>query len=89
MLAPMIRLPALAAAALLLLSACGGEEPSGGAAAKQDRPVVVVTTTQLGDLTREVAGTAADVHQILQPNSDPHEYEARPDDIKATAGAAS
>ena len=27
------------------------------------------------------------VHQILQPNTDPHEYEPRPKDVEATAGA--
>jgi zinc/manganese transport system substrate-binding protein len=71
--------------ALLLavaLSACGGSSSGQG-----KRPEVVATTTQLGDIVRAVAGNAADVHQILQPNTDPHEYEPRPDDVKATAGA--
>jgi ABC-type Zn uptake system ZnuABC Zn-binding protein ZnuA len=27
------------------------------------------------------------VHQLLQPNTDPHEYEPRPDDVVRTAGA--
>ena len=27
------------------------------------------------------------VHQILQPNTNPHEYEPRPKDVEATAGA--
>jgi ABC-type Zn uptake system ZnuABC Zn-binding protein ZnuA len=35
-----------------------------------------------------VGGDAVDVHQILQPNTDPHEYEPRPDDVIATSGAA-
>jgi zinc/manganese transport system substrate-binding protein len=61
---------------------CGGETGSTG-----DEPVVVATTTQLGDLVRNVAGSEADVHQILQANSDPHEYEPRPADSKAAAGA--
>jgi zinc/manganese transport system substrate-binding protein len=34
-----------------------------------------------------VGGNAVDVHQILQPNTDPHEYEPRPSDVTATAGA--
>jgi zinc/manganese transport system substrate-binding protein len=72
------------------LAACGGDDhPAGGAAAKAgpDRPLVVVTTTQLGDIVREVAGSDAQIHQLLQPNSDPHEYEPRPADVAATAGA--
>jgi zinc/manganese transport system substrate-binding protein len=67
----------------VLAAGCGSDAgPSG------DRPVVVATTTQLGDLVRNVAGSGAEVHQILQANSDPHEYEPRPADSKAAAGAA-
>ena len=39
-------------------------------------------------LARAVGGDAAGVHQILQPNTDPHEYEPRPADVEAVAGAA-
>ncbi len=48
---------------------------------------VVATTTVLGDLARAVGGRDADVHQLLQPNSDPHDYEPRPDDVIAVADA--
>src|ERR1700749_1701598 len=65
------------------LAACG----SGAAAHDDARPDVVATTTQLGDVVRAVVGRDADVHQILQPNTDPHEYEPRPADVQATAGA--
>jgi ABC-type Zn uptake system ZnuABC Zn-binding protein ZnuA len=51
------------------------------------RPIVVATTTQIGDWARVVGGRAVDVHQILQPNTDPHEYEPRPADVEATADA--
>jgi ABC-type Zn uptake system ZnuABC Zn-binding protein ZnuA len=68
-------LPALAAATLL--AGCGSGTGAGA----------VATTTQLGDWTRIVAGNAVAVHQILQANTDPHEYEPRPDDVKATARA--
>lgn len=84
---------ALTALALsLAVAACGSDDdptPSGGAAAKTqvERPLVVATTTQLGDIVRQVAGEDAKIHQILQPNSDPHEYEPRPADVQATAGA--
>jgi ABC-type Zn uptake system ZnuABC Zn-binding protein ZnuA len=48
---------------------------------------VVATTTQIGDFVRQVGGSAIDVDQILQPNTDPHEYEPRPTDIVNAAGA--
>jgi ABC-type Zn uptake system ZnuABC Zn-binding protein ZnuA len=72
------------------VSACGGDgEPDTGssAPAARERPIVVATTTQLADIVRQVAGEGAEVHQVLQANSDPHDYEARPEDVKATAGA--
>jgi ABC-type Zn uptake system ZnuABC Zn-binding protein ZnuA len=80
------RQPLLLSLLSIALAACGGADP--GAAAHGGGPLVVATTTQLGDIVRAVAGDDADVHQILQPNSDPHEYEPRPDDVKASAGAA-
>lgn len=77
--------PALAAAALaglaLLVAGCGS---AGGNPDKLD---VVVTTTQLGDFAREVGGEAVEVDQILEPNTDPHDYEPRPSDIEGAAGA--
>jgi zinc/manganese transport system substrate-binding protein len=74
---------ATAAAALALLAAgCGAT--AGGDSGKLD---VVATTTQLGDFVREVGGEAIEVDQILQPNSDPHDYEPRPSDVEGAAGA--
>ena len=43
---------------------------------------VVATTTQIGDLAREIGGGAVEVDQILQPNTDPHDYEPRPSDVE-------
>jgi zinc/manganese transport system substrate-binding protein len=82
----------IALSALLLavaLPACGSDDDPGGAPAKaeSEQPLVVVTTTQLGDIVRQVAGDGAKVHQLLEANSDPHEYEPRPADVEATAGA--
>ncbi|MDP9257485.1 MAG: zinc ABC transporter substrate-binding protein [Actinomycetota bacterium] len=71
-----------AALLALVLAACGGSSSHGSSG-----PKVVATTTQIGDWTRAVAGDAAQVHQILQPNTDPHEYEPRPADVDAVAGA--
>jgi ABC-type Zn uptake system ZnuABC Zn-binding protein ZnuA len=74
--------PAVAVlAGALLLAGCG----SGGAAG--DRLAVVATTTQIADFARAVGGDGAHVAQLLQPNTDPHEYEPRPSDVKAVARA--
>ena len=79
-----IRRPALVAAAVagtVLLTGCGGARSGAGFD-------VVATTTQIADWAREVGGTHVAVHQILQPNTDPHEYVPRPNDVIATARAA-
>jgi zinc/manganese transport system substrate-binding protein len=70
-----------AGAALVLVTGCGGS------ATNRSKPLVVATTTELGDFARAVAGDAVTVHQILRPNTDPHEYEPRPDDVVETADA--
>jgi ABC-type Zn uptake system ZnuABC Zn-binding protein ZnuA len=70
----------LAAACAALLAGCGSDGGDG-------RPTVVATTTQAADLARLVAGDRAEVRGILEPNSDPHDYEVRPGDVKALARA--
>jgi ABC-type Zn uptake system ZnuABC Zn-binding protein ZnuA/ABC-type Mn2+/Zn2+ transport system permease subunit len=79
------RAASLAAATLLLLApllaGCGAGSSSDG------RLEVVATTTQIGDWVRQVGGPAVSVDQVLQPNTDPHEYEPRPSDVEAAAGA--
>ena len=74
-------LAALATALMLALAACG--EAGAGSPAI----TVVATTTQAGALARSVGGDRVEVEQLLAPNSDPHEYEVRPQDVKALAGA--
>ncbi len=77
-------LASVVALALTTAAAGCGSSPSSGSGG---RPTVVATTTQLGDLVRAVGGPDVVVHQILQPNTDPHEYEPRPDDVRAVASA--
>ncbi|MGK2954539.1 MAG: metal ABC transporter solute-binding protein, Zn/Mn family [Solirubrobacterales bacterium] len=64
-----------------LAAGCGGQG-SGG-----DGPKVVATTTQVRDFVAEVGGDRIDLTGVLQPNTDPHEYEPRPSDVKAVADA--
>jgi len=66
-----------------VLAGCAGTQSGGG-----DTVAVVATTTEVGDFVRAVGGDAVTVHQILQPNSDPHDYEPRPADAETAAGAA-
>ncbi len=79
------RVPALAAAALaaIALAAAG----CGGSAGADGGLQVVATTTQIGDFVRAVGGNAVSVDQILEPNTDPHEYEPRPSDVAGAAEA--
>jgi zinc/manganese transport system substrate-binding protein len=80
--------------AAALIAGCGSGDGDnaattrGAATASVPRIEVVATTTQLGDIVRAVGGEAVDVHQILKPNTDPHDYEPRPDDIQQTTDAA-
>ena len=69
----------------LVVAGCGASDFT----AKPGAIEVVVATTQIGDFVREVGGDAVDVHQILQPNTDPHDYEPRPRTSLATAERSS
>ncbi len=82
---PRLRRIAFAAVTITLMStlivSCGGGAGSGS------RLAVMATTTQIGDWVRAVGGDRVAVHQVLQPNTDPHDYEPRPRDVEAAAGA--
>src|SRR5207302_8171328 len=78
---PRLFVLAPAAAILLVLAGCGS-----GGSSSHGLPVVA-TTTQIGDWARQVGGPSVSVHQILRPNTDPHEYEPRPSDVVAASAA--
>ena len=84
-----VLIAALTTAIVLAVGGCGGNEPSAGSGGSGTgrQLKVVATTTQLGDFARNVGGDGIQLTQILQPNSDPHEYEPRPNDVESTAGA--
>src|SRR4051812_17623522 len=71
-----------AALAVAVLAACGSETQSG-----RGRLRVVATTTQLQDFAREIGGTRVQVKGLLGPGTDPHEYDPKPSDADAVAGA--
>jgi len=77
------------AVALLVAAAAGGcgSGSSTGAGGGGGRIDVVATTTQVADFVRNVGDGRVRVTQILRPNTDPHDYEPRPSDVAAVAGA--
>ncbi len=76
----MLRMSLICVVALPLLAGCRSSDEGSEAE-------VVATTTQVADIARNVAGDEAEVHGILPPNADPHDYEPRPSDATAIAGA--
>jgi len=82
--------PAVAAGLLAsLLAACGG---GGGAGpvpcAGSGKPVVVAAENFWGSIAAQLAGDKACVASIIaNPDTDPHAYEAKPNDARLIAGA--
>jgi len=79
---PASRQLALAALGLLAavgLGGCGGTSGPGG---------IVATTPIVGSIAASVAGAQLPVNVLVPSGADPHEYEPRPNDIEALAGAA-
>lgn len=75
-------LPAALIASLAVASCGDDSETTSG-----DKLRVVASTTQAADFARAVGGDRVDVTQLLQPNSDPHDYEPRPSDVRKMAEA--
>ena len=69
-------------AAVVGVAACGDDQEQQGNALS-----VVATTTQVADMVRVVGGDRVRVRGLLRPNADPHDYEPRPSDATALAGA--
>jgi ABC-type Zn uptake system ZnuABC Zn-binding protein ZnuA len=74
-------LPVLAAL-VVVAAGCGKDSGSGRALG------VVATTTQVTDLVRQVGGARVNVHGMLSPGGDPHDYEPRPSDVASVARAS-
>ena len=74
----------VAVIALVGLAGCGGlADPAGSG----DGLVVVATTTQLADFARTIGGDAVEVHGLLRPNVDAHDFDPSPADLDALARA--
>jgi ABC-type Zn uptake system ZnuABC Zn-binding protein ZnuA len=71
------------AATALIAAGCGNSDGGDGGGVR-----VVATTTEVADIVREVGGDGVEVDGILDPNTDPHDYEPRPSDVESVAGAA-
>jgi ABC-type Zn uptake system ZnuABC Zn-binding protein ZnuA len=69
------------------LGAAGCAESAATERGSVGRLAVVATTTQVADFARNVGGDDVSVTQLLQPNVDPHDYEAAPADVLAVARA--
>ena len=76
-------LAAAAVGASLVIAGCSGDGGNSGS----DKVRAVATTTQVADIVREVGGETVEVTQIMQANTDPHDYEPRPSDVAAFADA--
>jgi manganese/iron transport system substrate-binding protein len=61
---------------LAVLVACGGSDRQN----TTGKPIVVSTNTIIANLTDIIGGEAIDDRGILQPVTDPHVYEPRPQD---------
>lgn len=78
---------ALVALLTALLAAAGCGSSTSPDATRPGVVNAIATTTQVADFVRAVGGDKVQVVQLLQPNSDPHEYEPRPNDVRALADA--
>lgn len=73
---------ALLAASVLLLAGCSGA-PTGD----DGKLKAVSSFSILSDIVREVGGDGVEVHNVVPVGNDPHEYEPKPEDSKATQDA--
>ena len=84
---PMIGIVAASTIALAGCSADAGAGSTDAGSTGADGISVVATTTQMADFVRQVAGDAATVTQLLQPNSSAHTYDPTPADLLALGNA--
>ncbi|MET1044512.1 MAG: metal ABC transporter substrate-binding protein [Microbacteriaceae bacterium] len=81
-------LPLVGVAAVAVTVLAGCANPGGAAGDDSGSGIsIVATTTQMADLTRQVAGDAAQVTQLLQPNTSAHSFDPAPVNLLELAEA--
>ena len=86
----LLALVALAASSAACSSAAEtstGPGGTGGGSSVEPALEVVATTSILADFARQVGGDRVDVHTVIKPNVDAHDFEPAPADIEALADA--
>ncbi|CAK1248071.1 ABC-type Zn uptake system ZnuABC [Fructobacillus cardui] len=83
------RLTIIGLAALALLAGVFYfvNESQTGKTSRSGKLQVVATNSIIGNMVEEVAGNKVKLHTIVPRGTDPHEYEPRPQDVKATQEA--
>ncbi|GAA1761953.1 hypothetical protein GCM10009747_21520 [Agromyces humatus] len=71
------------ATAALVLAGCA----SPGASDSREGPSIVATTTQVGDFTRELVGSSAEVAQLLSPGQSAHGFDPSAGQLLALSNA--
>ena len=77
-------IPALIAGSIFALGLAGCASP---AASEAEGISVIATTTQVADFTAQVAGDAAQVTSLIQPNQSAHSFDPAAADLAALADA--
>lgn len=67
----------------ILIASCGGQPAS--SPGTDDAPAILTSTTILADITRNIAGDRQKVVSLLPVGSDPHSYQATPQDLARIA----
>jgi len=62
----------------ITIASCGGQIASDS---RTTAPVILASTTILADITRNIAGDRFAVESLLPVGSDPHSYQATPQDV--------
>src|SRR5699024_8107428 len=70
---------------VILLSACS--ETGGNDEADDGKLKVVTSFTIIKDIAEQLGGEDVEVHNLVPTGTDPHEYEALPEDIKKATDA--
>lgn len=80
--------PILAVLSAVLLAAVAPGCSSDAEPAAAGGRTIVATTAVAGDLARAVAGPGAEVHVLVPPDADAHDFEPKPSDARALSRAA-